>query len=158
MIQHPLICWKLYYLFESLLTSLASPFSDWPTMALVYWALPGFHWYLWPSPFLPAPSTNWLLLQATLNMFIVLPICPHAPLFFCCAMWAFGILVPQPGMEPVPPGLEAQSLKLSSCGRGLSCFASYGILVPRPGIEPWPLALGAWLSPGLPGISRSLHF
>lgn len=109
MIQHPLICWKLYYLFESLLTSLASPFSDWPTMALVYWALPGFHWYLWPSPFLPAPSTNWLLLQATLNMFIVLPICPHAPLFFCCAMWAFGILVPQPGVEPTSPAAGAQS-------------------------------------------------
>ena len=94
-------------------------------------------------PFLPAPSTTWLLLQATLYVSIVLPICPHAPpLFFCRALWAFGILVPQPGMEPVPPGLEAQSLNLSSCGRGLSCFATYGILVRRPGIEPW---IGRWI-------------
>ena len=30
--------------------------------------------------------------------------------FFGCAMWHVGIIVPQPGIEPMPPAVEAWSL------------------------------------------------
>ena len=32
------------------------------------------------------------------------------PFFFCLTSMACGILVPQPGIEPVPPAVKAQSL------------------------------------------------
>ena len=34
------------------------------------------------------------------------------PFFFLWSRTVYGILVPQPGIEPAPPALEAQSLNL----------------------------------------------
>ena len=147
MIQHPLIWWKLYYPFETSVKPFDKP--GFPLLRLVNYGFGvlGTAWFplvslAFTHSFPPPPPLGFCCRQlCTCPLFYQYAPMPP-PFFFCRALWAFGILVPQPGMEPVPPGLEAQSLNLSSCGRGLSCFATYGILVRRPGIEPW---IGRWI-------------
>ena len=60
---------------------------------------------------------------------------------------AFGILVPQPGVKPAPPAVEAQSVNTWAIREVTFIYLSFGCGVqdlPQPGIKLVLPALGAW--------------